>query len=100
MDDEANNKDDDDDSLMFTEDYDDGKEDPLSLHQYYNTYFSNLIMPIVHLLPYSEIDFDLLRAIPYNKPEGCLFWDPPKEFVIRMIFPSRDTRVAAAKNIS
>lgn len=46
---------------------DDGQEDNMSMHQYYNTHFSNHIVSVVHHLPYSKIDFDLLRVDHYDK---------------------------------
>ncbi|XP_021595150.1 nonsense-mediated mRNA decay protein 2-like [Manihot esculenta] len=45
----------------------------------------------------NEIDFNLLRVDPYDKPEDRSFWDPSKEFSVGMIFSSRDAVAAAAK---
>ncbi|XP_043812733.1 uncharacterized protein LOC110615378 [Manihot esculenta] len=90
---------DDDDSWMSTEDDDDdnGQEDIGSESLYYNTKFPNPIVPVVHPPLYAEIDFDLLRVDPYDKPEGRYFWDPSKEFSVGIIFSSRDAVAAAAK---
>ncbi|XP_043806161.1 uncharacterized protein LOC122721709 [Manihot esculenta] len=98
-DEDEDEDDDDDDSWMSTEDDDDdnGQKDSGSESQYYNTQFPNPIMPVVHPPPYAEIDFDLLRVDPYDRPEGRSFWDPSKEFSVGMIFSSRDAVAAAAK---
>ncbi|XP_021598925.2 uncharacterized protein LOC110604952 [Manihot esculenta] len=100
QDENEDDDDDDDDSWMSTEDDDDddyGQEGNVSESEYYNTQFSNPILPVVHPPPYAEIDFDLLRVDPYDKAEGRSFWDPSKEFSVGMIFSSRDAVAAAAK---
>ncbi|XP_043810987.1 uncharacterized protein LOC110611519 [Manihot esculenta] len=100
QDENEDDDDDDDDSWMSTEDDDDdddGQEGNVSESEYYNTQFSNPILPVVHPPPYAEIDFDLLRVDPYDKAEGRSFWDPSKEFSVGMIFSSRDAVAATAK---
>ncbi|XP_021602287.1 uncharacterized protein LOC110607474 [Manihot esculenta] len=90
---------DDDDSWISTEDDEDdnGHEDSGSESRYYNTQFRNPIVPVVHLTPYAEIDFDLLRVDPYDRLEGRSFWDPSKKFLVGMIFSSKDAVATAAK---
>ncbi|KAG8634490.1 hypothetical protein MANES_17G044901v8 [Manihot esculenta] len=98
-DEDVDEDEDDDDLWMSTEDDEDdnGHEDSGSESRYYNTQFPNPIVPVVHPPPYAEIDFDLLRVDPYDRPEGHSFWDPSKEFSVGMIFSLRDAVAAAAK---
>lgn len=59
--------------------------------------YPNPILLLLHLPPYSKMDFDLRKVDPYARPHVDMFWNTSKEFTIRMIFPFRDVVMAAIK---